>query len=127
MRCSSLAVGLLVVLGGLLARPDPSRAESPTDAQILRWVTALGDDQFAKREEATRKLRDAGRPAVTPLARAAVGDDPEVTRRAVEILAEISQSDVVDAAKTAHAALGDIAGSKHPAARRARVALQARV
>jgi tetratricopeptide (TPR) repeat protein len=73
-----------------LAVPCPAAAPpaGPLPAQVARWVEQLGDDAFAVREAATRKLRAAGAPAEAALEKAAAGGDPEVVRRAKGILAD---------------------------------------
>ncbi|HXG12652.1 MAG TPA: hypothetical protein VNK04_23040 [Gemmataceae bacterium] len=58
----------------------------PTKEDIARWVRQLGDDSFAVREEASRKLWLAGRAAEPALQEAVKSDDPEVVRRARELL-----------------------------------------
>jgi tetratricopeptide (TPR) repeat protein len=61
---------------------------APTAAQIEGWVKQLGDNDFVAREEATRKLWEAGDAAEPALRRAARSDDAEVARRAQDILAK---------------------------------------
>ena len=69
------------------AKPDKSaKAAGPTKAQIAQWVRDLGDNDFDVREQATRKLWEAGEPAVPSLTAALKSDDAEVVRRAQEIL-----------------------------------------
>jgi hypothetical protein len=56
---------------------------------VPKLVQQLGDNDFDRRESATRKLLDFG-PPVVPLLRPATNDaDAEVSRRAKEIIAEI--------------------------------------
>jgi tetratricopeptide (TPR) repeat protein len=57
-------------------------------AQIARWIEELGDDSFAIREQATKKLRAAGAFAEAMLEKATASKDPEVVRRAKSILAD---------------------------------------
>lgn len=59
---------------------------APTKDDIARWITQLGDNSFAIREEATQKLWQAGRLAEPALKDALRSDDPELKRRAGELL-----------------------------------------
>lgn len=56
------------------------------DEAIRDWIAQLGSDQFARREDASRRLAGAGAEALEPLAEAARGADLEVASRAIEIL-----------------------------------------
>jgi WD40 repeat protein len=64
----------------------PLVAASPDDKEIERLVKQLGDDEFEKREEATRRLKEVGEPALDALYKAAASDDAEARRRARAIL-----------------------------------------
>jgi len=57
------------------------------DAEIARLVKQLGDDEFEKREEATTRLKEIGEPALAAVTKAATSSDPEVRRRAEDIVA----------------------------------------
>jgi WD40 repeat protein len=67
----------------------PVSAAEPDAREIAQLVKQLGDDQFAKREAATARLKEIGEPALDALARAKASEDPEVRRRADEIVADI--------------------------------------
>ena len=83
-RTPSLAVAALTCLYAIGAAADaPAK---PTPAQIAQWVRQLGDDDFSTREEASRKLYEAGHAAESALQGAAHSDDAEVARRAGEIV-----------------------------------------
>lgn len=56
--------------------------EQPTKEQIARWIRELGDDNFAARQEASRRLWEAGQAAEDAVAEAAKSADAEVSRRA---------------------------------------------
>jgi hypothetical protein len=58
----------------------------PTPQQITRWVAQLGDNDFKRREEASKNLWQAGVAAESALEKAVKSDDPEVVRRARELL-----------------------------------------
>src|SRR5262249_13128968 len=63
----------------------PVRAAEPTKEQIAKWVRDLGDDSFAGREEATKRLGEAG-PAAEEAVKAAIkSDDLETSRRATQL------------------------------------------
>ena len=57
----ALLLGAAVVTTALVAAP------APTKEQIARWVAQLGDNDFAVREAATKKLWEAGQPAEAAL------------------------------------------------------------
>lgn len=77
------AVGLALYLAQL-ARTEPAA----TPEMISRWVQQLGDTRFAVREQASRSLWEAGKPAETALQEASRSDDAEVVRRSRDILAK---------------------------------------
>jgi hypothetical protein len=72
----------------LALSPDAWAAPPPRAApeEIARWVKELGDNDFATREKAARKLWAAGEAAEPALRQAANSEDPEVKRRAGDIL-----------------------------------------
>jgi tetratricopeptide (TPR) repeat protein len=76
----------LVPLVWLAADGEAAPSPPPTAADIARWVKELGDNDFATREKASRKLWAAGEVAEEALRQAAATDDPEVKRRAGDIL-----------------------------------------
>jgi predicted Zn-dependent protease len=75
-------LGLFAV--ALLAAEQPKTP--PTKQQIAQWIKDLGDDDFDKREEASKKLWNAGPAAEAALVEAAKSKDEEVRRRTREIL-----------------------------------------
>jgi hypothetical protein len=86
-------------VSALAAAPDRAipflkerlRPEEELDArQVARWVTALGDDEFKVREEATRRLRDLGERAAPALRKALAGqEDLERRRRLDGLLSDL--------------------------------------
>lgn len=97
----------------------------PTASDIEQWIADLDGDRFALRQAATLHLERSGEPAVAPLAAAADGRQPEVTRRAIDVLAALSDSDEAGAAGAAREALEKLARSEHRlAANRAAVVLR---
>src|SRR4051812_26410796 len=97
--CAALAVG--VVTSGLRG----GEQSMPSAEQVRQWVRDLGDGSFATREAASAALVRAGRAAVQPVAVAAAGGDPEVTRRAVAVLGELATASDADTAAVARRAL----------------------
>jgi WD40 repeat protein len=79
-----LALGVALAAAAWAARG----ADGP---EIDRLVRQLGSDNFAQREQATRRLREVGVPALDALRKAAGSDDYEVRRRARELLAALEQ------------------------------------
>src|SRR5262249_11728540 len=59
--------------------------------QITRLITQLGSRRFAERETATRTLDTLGAPALPALKKASQVDDPEIARRAEELVARIEK------------------------------------
>ena len=58
----------------------------PTPKQIAQWVEELGDNDFQVRENASKKLWQAGAVTESALEKALQSDDAEVARRARELL-----------------------------------------
>jgi len=82
--CRTLLVlcALASMVFPLVAAPPPSASER----QVAQWIKELGDDDFAVREKASRKLWLAGEVAEAALEKALQSDDAEVVRRARGIL-----------------------------------------
>jgi hypothetical protein len=81
--------------------------------QVQQWVADLDSGEFAVRQTASRKLREVGVIAIKPLAAAADGRQSEVTRRAVDVLDSLCESDDVDIADAARDALQSLAHSTY--------------
>ena len=87
----------LLVLAGCLALPAAgSRAENKVPARVADLIAQLGSDRYAEREEAARALDAVGPAALPGLRAAAHGDDPEVSRRAAELVAAIERRQETD-------------------------------
>src|SRR5262245_59860950 len=87
MRSSLIAPVVLLSLAPPV--PPAAKAPVPSKERLDALVRQLGDDAYARREEATRALTAIGDPAVAALRRAGASRDPEVRRRAgrlVELL-----------------------------------------
>jgi len=100
-------------------------AKAPASADdVRRWAKDLDSDIFVTRQEAGRKLFEAGKEAVAPLAEASSGKSLEVTTAAVDILHRLSQSSDSSTRDAAKAALEGIAkGTNATAADLAKEAL----
>ena len=104
-------------------RSAADAAKDNTDASIAQSVKDLDSDLFATRQAAVQKLKDAGLPAVGPVAEAAKGSDLEVTAQAIEILRQGLKSDQTPTREAAKAALEKLAKGDNSAASQAREAL----
>lgn len=81
---------LVPVLAGLLLSPAmrAGPAEEAQAKRIARLIRQLGDDEFARREAATRELAALGKPALRALRNVAgSSEDPEVRRGAARAIA----------------------------------------
>jgi hypothetical protein len=108
-------IGWIVIVASplaLAAEADRSeRAERPAGVSpevIHQSIEQLDSDLFVEREEATRRLVEAGRPAIASLARAADGDQLETATRAVRILLQLTEADETATAREALAALAQL-------------------
>ena len=81
IRCFA---GLLLMLPFV-----PAVADDPDDQVIERLVKQLGSDVFKEREAATKRLKEIGEPALDAVTKATTSSDPEVRRRAEEIVTVI--------------------------------------
>jgi HEAT repeat protein len=115
---ASVALALLAVAPGRAAETDPDLAYAEqtlregkvgTDAtslleffrrrtvaetdrvKLAALVRQLGHDEFERRQQASAKLRRAGRPALALLRRALADKDPEIARRAERLVAVIDR------------------------------------
>jgi WD40 repeat protein len=86
-------VGILTVAAlvhVVLAAPVPAPAQpQATPAQIEKLIRQLGSDSFIEREHASRKLEEIGDAALAALRRTLSNSDPEIRRRAVELVEAI--------------------------------------
>src|SRR5713101_7859337 len=82
-RFAVFAVASTFLVG---AAPTAAPNPPPTPEQINRWVQQLGDKDFDQRQEASKRLWEAGETAEKALTAATKSDDAEVRRRATEIL-----------------------------------------
>ena len=66
-------------------------ADARDNTEIARLIKQLGDNDFEKRESATARLKEIGEPALDVLHKAMTSNDPEVRRRAEELVAGIER------------------------------------
>ncbi|HEY7115141.1 MAG TPA: PDZ domain-containing protein [Tepidisphaeraceae bacterium] len=94
--CCSILI-LAPLLAGLLLVSPTSRAAdddaNPTagssNDQIKTLITQLGDGEYARREDAARRLRAIGKPALPALKEALKSDDAEIASRAQTLIKRI--------------------------------------
>jgi hypothetical protein len=67
-----------------------AKAEPPSAAQLQAWVKQLDAEDYAVREEATRKLIEASEASIEALAQGILSSSPEVAWRASESLQQIA-------------------------------------
>lgn len=96
MRILSVTLALLSLTSPAAFSPpsekpreaQPKEGRKVSQEEINRLINQLGDDDFAKREQAKKQLEALGEPAIDPLKKAAAGSgDAEVRRIAKEIVA----------------------------------------
>lgn len=121
-----LLAGFAAGFPHLLAAEQPKKSTSEAaGGSIPHWIADLDDDRFSVRQAASRKLREAGIAAVPPLEAAADSRRSEVTRRAIEVLDSLCDSDQPETASAAGNALKRLAQSSHRlAAHRATLVLR---
>src|SRR5688500_6088272 len=81
-----------VLMLPVYAAEEPAAAVPATLEQIRQWVKELDADSFATRQAATRKLIEAGQPAIEEIAKVAESESLEVTTRALDVLTKLYQS-----------------------------------
>jgi WD40 repeat protein len=90
MQAKQAAVGRLLMVAIALVLPQPAvRGQALDDTEIQRLITQLGSEDFAQREAASRRLEAIGEPALPALYGATASKDPEVRRRAEQIIQAI--------------------------------------
>jgi len=109
-------LALALCISVRMVRADDAEPDSaPQTEEIGGWIQDLSSDDFEARKSATRKLVEAGKPAIEPLARAVDGNDLETTVRGMSVLTELARSADEDLRKSARAALEELAKSKNRA------------
>ncbi|MCU0877419.1 MAG: hypothetical protein MUF06_06495 [Pirellulaceae bacterium] len=133
-----VVVPALLALASGVALPSMGRAADPVAAEgelvesaadavrvdPAQWIKQLESAEFSERQEASRKLAEAGREAFEALESAAKDGSREVISRAIEILRRHHEGGEDATREAATAALNRLAGSSHSsAAKQAREAL----
>ncbi len=123
---------LLAVVGSMAiataghgeALPDGGSSAKAAAESAVQLIEQLDAAQFSQRQEASRKLSEAGRAAFPDVEKAAEGGTREVATRAVEILRSHFQGGDDETKQAAKASLERLAKSGNPsAAQRANEAL----
>jgi hypothetical protein len=105
-----LWTGLFV---GLALVAEPSQADEPTPPEkIRRWIEQLDSDEYWTREEASKRLFQAGATSIESLATAARSDKLEVSTRAVSVLARLLELEDPQIELAAETVLEEIAASR---------------
>jgi len=73
--------------------PAQARAHTPTDAELVAWVRALGDPSYLERRRAAEQLGRAGLAARSVLQAGLRHPDPEIRRQCRWILADVLEAD----------------------------------
>jgi hypothetical protein len=111
-----LALALCLSTGIAEVRADEAQPDNAAQAdEIGGWIKDLSSDDFDVRKSATRKLVEAGKPTIEPLAKAVDGNDLETTVRGMSVLTELARSADEEIRKSARAALEELAKSKNRA------------
>src|SRR5258706_12132584 len=86
----ALILLLIALLTPLRAAAAPAPASQPASDEIKKLIDQLGDNDYPKREEAAKKLKAVGKPALPALKEAIAGnEDPEVVSRAQALVKRI--------------------------------------
>lgn len=95
MKRLGLTATVAIIVAGLpnfSLRAESSPKSTASQQQIKQWIELLDHDDFAKREEASRQLVDAGTLSIPAVAKAAARDSQEVAWRSGVILQQIGIS-----------------------------------
>ncbi len=80
-----------IALGEAAPTTTPSVAIAPAAPDIAALIDNLGDSDFATRDQATKKLREIGKPALPQIKAALKSEDPETRMRAEELVKRIER------------------------------------
>jgi hypothetical protein len=109
--------GVLIVL---LAFAGGDLGARPPEDRIAALIKQLGDDDFERREAASKALDRIGEEALPELRRAAKGTDAEVRRRAEDLIQAIGERVFVEVRRFAGHTDGVVTVAISPDGRRAR-------
>ena len=97
---TSAATGPTTEAAILWPLPPRGGAAAKVDQKAIdKLVAQLGDDKWKTREQASEELSKVGRPALSALKKAVASSDPEVARRATELLRKIHVGVTADTPK----------------------------
>jgi hypothetical protein len=113
---------LILLTSFALGAPVP--APPPSSAELRDAVRDLDHERYRVRTIAARKLLNAGKDAIEPLAKAAVSGTPTAADRAVKILCELAFNGTNETMTAARAALRLVAAADGPGGEGARAALR---
>lgn len=102
----------VVVLGFVLVCEVGRVVAEPSQEEIDRWVKQLDADEFWVREDASKRLFQAGLPAVKSLTEAARSEKLEMSTRAIGVLARLLDTNDPQLEAAAENALEEIAGNR---------------
>ncbi len=88
-------------------------SKTVTEAQIAAWIDQLDSPNFRQRREATRRLIEAGKAAIGPVAEQADTDNLERASRCIDILGRLAASEDEATEQAARKALEALSRSKH--------------
>src|SRR5262245_1124168 len=92
MRSRYLLLALLIGAGLALVSSLPTSAGETADKEkIDKLIEQMGSGTFTERQKATKELAALGVPALEALRKAAKNDDPEVRKRADELVKKIEK------------------------------------
>ena len=78
-----VCVALALILTARAGNLKGDSGKQAANAKVDRLIKQLGNDDFAKREAASKELNALGEPALAALRKATASDtDPEIQRRA---------------------------------------------
>jgi hypothetical protein len=83
--------GILVLGLAALFLASADAAGKPTPKQIAQLIEQLGSNSYEEREQATKKLAEIGLPALDALQKAASKGDPEIRKRAEELINRLNE------------------------------------
>lgn len=91
---ATILLGIVVLCSDCMGQQAPT--SRPDNAALQKLVQALGSNEFEEREEASRKLVDAGEAAREVLQQATSNSDPEIRRRAAACIEKIKRYQTMD-------------------------------
>lgn len=83
---------MVIITAGLVSTRIPAKADDKVDAEIQQLIDDLGDPDIPRRYRAAKRLVDIGRPAITPLRKAAADHPSEDVRdRAAVVVKDVEK------------------------------------